>query len=161
MIKKMGVTASVMLLMAASTHADTDVNLKGTLLPPVCVVHDGNNGPMRIDFGDDMNINRLDGTNYSQAIPYKIDCDRDGQQWLLRFKFIGTGNTWDSQALATSDKDLGIRLLLDGKVVDLNIDIPVMSNSLPQLSAVPVKNAAIMPKEGAFRATANLLAEYY
>lgn len=163
MIKKMAAVASVLLLMTASVHANTnlDIDLEGTLLPPVCVVHDGNNGPMEVDFGEDMNINRLNGTNYRQEIKYDLTCGTDGQQWQLRFKFIGTGNTWDNQALVTSDKDLGIRLLLDGNVVDFNRDIPVNGNIRPLLSAVPVKNTAIMPKEGVFNATANLLAEYY
>ncbi|WDZ51803.1 fimbrial protein [Acinetobacter vivianii] len=161
MIKKMGVAASVMLLTVASAHANIKVDLKGSLLPPVCEVHDGNNGPIEVDFGDDININRIDGKNYKQDINYKLECGDDGQQWRLRFKFIGIVNSWDNLALVTSDNNLGIRLMLNDIAVDFNQEIPVDSNNLPKLEAVPVKNAATMPKEGVFNATANLLAEYY
>jgi type 1 fimbria pilin len=138
------------------------VNVQGQLLPPACRVHDGANGTIDIDFGDDININRLNGNSYRQVVNYQVSCGSDSQQWPLRLRFEGIASSWDGQALATSDANLGIRLALSGMVVDFNVNIPVSdAANLPVLTAVPVRNSAVSPREGQFTATANLLAEYY
>jgi len=143
-------------------QATTVVNVEGTLLPPACQVDNGTGGDIEVDFGDDININRLNGNSYRKAVTYRVSCGSDGQNWPLRLRFEGVANAWDSQSLATSDANLGIRLLLNGVAVNFGTDYPIPdSNSLPVLSTVPVGNSADAPQEGAFTATASLLAEYY
>lgn len=150
------------LMLNTGAQAAAVVNVQGTLLPPACQVDNGANGDIQVDFGDDININRLNGNNYRQVVTYRVSCGTDGQNWPLRLRFEGAANTWDNQSLATSDANLGIRLLLNGTTVNFGADYPVPdSNNLPVLSAAPVSNSADAPQEGAFSATASLLAEYY
>ncbi|HEY3983525.1 fimbrial protein [Cedecea sp.] len=154
--------AVALALLPVAVQSVEVVNVQGILLPPVCRVENVGGGDIHVDFGDDININRLNGSNYRKSVPYTVNCDKDGQQWPLRLRFEGSTNIWDSQALATSDPNLGIRLALSGVGVEFGIDIPVAdSNNLPVMTAVPVRNAAVEPAEGQFTATANLLAEYY
>ena len=149
-------------LLSAAAQASEVVNVQGTLLPPLCRVENVGGGDIRVDFGDDININRLNGSNYRKSVPYTVNCDSDGQQWPLRLRFVGATNAWDNQALAASDPNLGIRLALSGTGVEFGMDIPVAdSNNLPVMTAVPVRSGAADPAEGQFSATANLLAEYY
>ncbi|NJQ21814.1 fimbrial protein [Pantoea sp. LS15] len=152
-------------LLAALTgcaSAATVVSVEGNLLPPACAVHNGGGGDIDVDFGDDININRLNGTNYRQVVGYGVTCGDDGQKWPLRLRFVGTGAVWDAQALLTSEKNLGIRMTLNGAPVNFGSYIPVTdSTNLPVLVAVPVANPADSPDEGVFTAAANLQAEYY
>ncbi len=138
------------------------VSVEGNLLPPACVVHNGGGGDIDVDFGDDININRLNGTNYRQVVTYGVTCGDDGHKWPLRLRFVGTGASWDAQTLRTSEKNLGIRLTLNGAPVNFGSNIPVTdSTNLPVMVAVPVANPSESPDEGEFTAAANLLAEYY
>lgn len=119
-------------------------------------------GDIQVDFGDDININRLNGSNYRQTVDYKVICDTDGQPWPLRLRFEGSSNAWDAQSLATSDVNLGIRLALNSNPVSFGVNYPVQSSANPPtLTAVPVSNNSADPAEGRFSATARLLAEYY
>lgn len=153
--------ASVLLFYTVSPAA-TVIDVKGHLLPPACRVHDGNAGAIQVDFGDDININRLDGINYQQRAAYTVTCDKDGQQWPMQLTFAGLTAAWDSRALATTDENLAIRLTLDGQEVAVGVPFPVKDSvNLPVLMAVPIKNAATPPDEGVFSATASLLAEYH
>ncbi|MNP84764.1 hypothetical protein D3C76_1842150 [compost metagenome] len=56
--------------------------------------------------------------------------------------------------------DLAVRLLQNGKRFTLNNPIPIKLNAPPRLEAVPVKRPGATLKEGAFEATATLLAVY-
>lgn len=156
-------TIAVTMLCCADVIASSSViSVKGNLLPPVCTVDNGANSDIVVDFGDDININRLNGNSYSKAVTYRVTCGTDGQQWPLRLRFEGVSNSWDNQSLATSDPNLGIRLTLNSSVVSFGSEYPVQdSNNLPVLIAVPVSNSADSPSEGEFTATASLLAEYY
>lgn len=154
--------AASCLLIGSSAKAMTEISVKGNLLPPVCRVHDGNNGAIHVDFGDEINVNRLDGHNYRQRVQYQISCGEDGQTWPLRLRFSGVTQSWDPQALETTLANLGVRLILEGNNVDFGVDIPIAnSTNLPQLFAVPVINITDIPNEGLFSATANVQAEYY
>uniref|UniRef100_UPI0035C6FC98 fimbrial protein n=1 Tax=Serratia quinivorans TaxID=137545 RepID=UPI0035C6FC98 len=159
---RLALMAASALMLSAGVQAAAIVNVQGMLLPPACSVDNGAGGDIQVDFGDDININRLNGNSYRRAVTYRVTCGTDGQNWPLRLRFEGLSNAWDSQSLVTSDPNLGIRLLLNGNAVNFGADYPVPdSNNLPVLSAAPVSNSADTPQEGAFTATASLLAEYY
>jgi type 1 fimbria pilin len=155
-----GHAVAMAMLFGATAHATT-IDVQGTLWPPACVVDNGAGGDIRVNFGDDININRLNGNNYRQVVSYNIHCGTDGQTWPLRLRFEGTANLWDTQALETSDPNLGIRFSLSGSDVSFGTHYPIPMISRPVLTAVPVRNSAAAPAEGVFTATANLLAEYY
>ncbi|WP_413507106.1 fimbrial protein [Serratia proteamaculans] len=151
-----------LLISIAASQASVDIAVEGTLLPPVCRVDDGGNGMINVDFGDDINLNRLDGDRYRTNVSYSVTCGDDGQRWPLRLKFTSAAIGWDAKTLATDRQHLGIRLALGGTDVEFGKDIPVADPArLPLLTAVPVKDPAGIPEEGRFSATASLLAEYY
>lgn len=159
---KRTLVASCMLLLSGGVQAAAVVNVQGNLLPPACQVDNGNGGDIEVDFGDDININRLNGNSYRQTVSYRVSCGQDGQTWPLRLRFEGVANPWDNQSLATSDPNLGIRLVLNTTTVNFGVNYPVPdSGNPPVLIAAPIGNSAVSPQEGAFTATASLLAEYY
>ncbi|WP_336777669.1 fimbrial protein [Pantoea sp. USHLN256] len=155
------VAVAFSLMLTAVAHADVDLDISGNLLPPFCTVHDGSHGTISVDFGDEININRLDGTRYRKTVPYQIDCEDDGQPWQLKLKLVGV-TAWNNQTLQSDKANLGLRFELAGSTVELGREIPIASRaSLPVLTVVPVKDARNDPSEGLFNATANLQAEYY
>lgn len=135
------------------------VNFQGGLVEALpCTI--SNDQPIEVDFGDSLVIRNLDGVRYSKPIPYQIDCSGVGK---VKLSLTGVPASFDNLAIQTSLPDLGIRILIEGRV-----PFPWQSSSfgdvdlqsLPQLTAVPVANSAQPPNPGAFTARATLLAEY-
>ncbi|WP_449556082.1 fimbrial protein [Huaxiibacter chinensis] len=148
-------------LLLTTARADVNIDVTGFLLPPFCTVHDGSHGTIVVDFGDDININRIDGSRYRKTIAYQIDCESDGQLWQMKLKLVGP-SAWDNQTLRSDKSSLGLRFQLGGQPVELGRDIPISSATVkPMLTVVPVLESQGSPTEGAFRATASLQAEYY
>lgn len=154
--------ATVCFLMLTTTaQADVDLDITGQLLPPFCTVHDGSHGTISVDFGDEININRLDGIRYRKAVPYQIDCESDGQTWQMKLKLVGM-TAWDNQTLQSDKAGLALRFELDGNPVEIGRDIAIgIRITPPILTVAPVRDPSAAPDEGAFSATANLQAEYY
>lgn len=142
------------------------INLSGTLVePPPCTINDG--GPISIDFGDNVGINRVDGTNYTQKINYTITCEEDphNNPWVMGLTIVGTKTSFDGAAIqaqidGSTSTDLGIKMHLDGKYFTLNERREISQESPPVLEAVPLKNPGATLPEGPFHATATLLADY-
>ncbi|MGQ6550646.1 fimbrial protein [Serratia sp. IR-2025] len=138
-----------------------DVTITGNLVESLpCKIN--NDDPIDVVFGDDLIINKIDGTAYSVAIPYNVTCaDTTGN---VRLSFKGTAAGFDGAVVQTDKAGLGIRLLLGGNVLAINSTPGTVINpaALPTLSAVPVVNgnAGQEPTEGPFTATATLLASY-
>lgn len=135
-----------------------DVSITGTLVESLpCDI----NGNRRIDvtFGDDVIINKINGSAYSVNIPYSVVCaDTTG---TVRLSVTGMPVSFDSAAVETSTDGLGIRLMLGGNGFVINAAGTVIdTTALPVLSAVPVVDPARSPDEGRFTATATLLANY-
>lgn len=161
MIFRTVMAAAISLMMTGMAQADVDLDITGQLLPPFCTVHDGSNGTISVDFGDEININRLDGNHYRKTIAYTIDCEDDGQIWQLRLRLEGIAG-WNNQTLLSDKNNLGLRFQLAGNTVELGRNIPISSRTGPPvLTVAPVKNPDVPPDEGVFTASANLLAEYY
>ncbi|UAN45221.1 fimbrial protein (plasmid) [Serratia sp. JSRIV001] len=138
-----------------------DVSITGNLVESLpCKIN--NDDPIDVDFGDDLIINKIDGTAYSVTISYNVACaDTTGN---VRLSFQGRAAAFDATAVETSRAGLGIRLLLGGRVLAINSTAGTVINpaALPVLSAVPVVNggAGQEPTDGPFTATATLLASY-
>lgn len=161
MIQRTAMAATCFLVLTATARADVDLDITGHLLPPFCTVHDGSHGTIKVDFGDEININRIDGTRYRKTVPYQIDCEDDGQVWQLKLKLLGVTG-WNNQTLQSDKANLGLQFELGGNLIELGRDIPIASRtSPPMLIVVPVKDPRAEPDEGYFSATANLQAEYY
>lgn len=149
---------------AAAETAQTSITIKLTVLaPPACEVTSSAGGKVEVDFGNNIGINKIDGVNYRQPMNYLIKCATGSVKGLaLKLTMKGTAADFDSTkaALKTNVEGLGIRLYHDGSPFVLNEALTIDKDAPPKLEAVPVKKAGATLQEGAFEATATLLAEY-
>lgn len=148
-------------VLSSAAAAAAGLNVSGTLMPPQCSVDNGQGGNITVDFGDSINISRLNGSNYAVPVPYTVRCGDDGQPRQLRMRIEGTPSGWSSSVLQTSITALGIRIRVNGTEQALNTSYDVMLGNLPALNAVPVSRPGEEPSEGTFTASARLVAEYY
>ncbi|AVN32298.1 fimbrial protein [Serratia marcescens] len=151
----------ILLLMALGGPATAADNMRfsGVLIePPPCTINDG--GEVDVDFGNRVGVSKVDGVNYQQPVNYRISCTPGAGAWNMTLEVVGTAADYDTAAVASNMDDLAVRLLQNGKRFILNQPIPVRLNAPPTLKAVPVKRPGATLKEGAFEATATLLAVY-
>lgn len=152
---------SIFLLMALGCPAVAVDNMRfsGTLIePPPCTINDG--GEVEVSFGTRVGVSKVDGVNYLKPVGYRITCDPGAGAWNMTLEVVGTPADYDEAAIESNVDNLAIRLLQNGKLFTLNKPIPIKLNSVPTLEAVPVKRPGTTLKEGAFEATATLLAVY-
>ncbi|MDM1840423.1 fimbrial protein [Serratia marcescens] len=152
---------SVFLLIMWSGLAAAVDNMRfsGTLIePPPCSINDS--GMVDVDFGNRVGISKVDGANYLKPVNYRITCSPGVGAWNMTLTVVGTSADYDAAAVKTNIQDLSIRLLQNGQQFTLNQPIAIKLNAPPMLEAVPVKRPGATLKEGAFEATATLLAVY-
>ncbi|HBM63997.1 MAG TPA: pilus assembly protein [Pseudomonas sp.] len=135
------------------------------LAPPSCTVSD-KGGRIDVHFERNIAVNRIDGERYRQTIPYQIDCpgaNESGFTWHMRVTLKGTDAGFDPAALHTSEKNLGIKVLLGGTPLIPNKprEISIYGAALPVMEAVPVKLAGAKLPSTQFTASALLMAEIY
>ncbi|CAI8791646.1 fimbrial protein [Pseudomonas serboccidentalis] len=142
------------LLAAENTH------FQGSLIePPPCTINDGQT--IDVDFGDRLGINKIDGINYLQSVNYTVKCEEGAGAWDMSLTVSGVATSFDKAAVQTNKKQLGLRLLQDGKPFILDTPIPIDPEHLPVLEVVPVQQPdAGALTEGAFEATATLQTDY-
>ncbi|MGG7597591.1 hypothetical protein ACVWY1_000079 [Pseudomonas sp. TE6288] len=159
--------ALLLLALALSGKAADNVQFSGNLIAtPLCTLSD-KGGRIDVRFQRNIAINRIDGHEYRQPIPYQLDCPGaagSGIAWRMRLTLVGDPTAFDPAALQTSIPDLGIKVLLDGADLVVGISRPLqVSNGspLPLLEAVPVKRRDAVLQSKDFTASALLLAELY
>lgn len=147
------------LFQSAQIHAKENMKLYGTLIePPPCSI---NNGSMiDVSFDEKIGITKVDGNHYLQQINYQITCETGNRPWNMTLELIGTPTDYDNAAIKTNTDDLGIHILQNGQAFEVNKPIKIDLLNQPKLEAVPVKRPGSVLKEGAFEATATLLATY-
>ncbi|WP_413507992.1 fimbrial protein [Serratia proteamaculans] len=156
--------AGLVLLLASgaltgNAYAAENMRFYGTLVePPPCTINDGGN--VDVNFGDRVGVTKVDGVNYLQAVNYQISCEANADAWNMTLEIIGVPTDYDSAALMANVTDLGIKILQNGQPFELNKPIPIRLANKPKLEAVPVKRPGATLREGAFEATATLLAVY-
>ncbi|WP_425024884.1 fimbrial protein [Pantoea agglomerans] len=133
-----------------------DVTMHGTLKRKPC--HINNDGIIEINFGN-VGINKIDGKRYIQPIDYTLECEDPEESANLKMTLQGTQTSYNTGAINTSVNGLGIEILQTGKAVVINQPFTIDYNNPPKLEAVPVASGTALT-EGAFTATATLLAEY-
>ncbi len=150
-----------------SAKANENLQFSGNLIAtPLCTLSD-KGGRIDVRFQRNIAINRIDGHEYRQAIPYQIDCPgaaSSGIAWRMRLTLKGNPTAFDPAALQSSIPDLGIKVLLDGVELVVGISRPLQLSSgsaLPVLEAVPVKRRDAVLQSKDFTASALLLAELY
>ncbi|ATM74932.1 putative minor fimbrial subunit StfF [Serratia fonticola] len=153
--------SSVLLLMALGGPALAADNMyfSGMLIePPPCTINDG--GEVDVDFGNRVGVSKVDGVNYLQPVNYRITCSPGAGIWSMTLEVVGTPADYDEAAIKSNVDDLAIRLMQNGQRFMLNKPLAIKLNAPPTLDAVPVKRPGATLKEGAFEATATLLAVY-
>lgn len=161
MLSHLAIPGMVMVgfLASSSPVLAVDVLFSGTLQePPPCVINSGN--LIDVDFGNKVGVSQVNGVNYKQGVAYTITCAPGSPAWSLGLSFNGTETAFDSAAVQTDKNGLGIRLLHNGMPFTMNTRLPINAASPPILEAVPVKDPAVTLTDGAFEATATLLADY-
>lgn len=151
---------TLLLCVARYAAANSDLNFHGFLVnPPICVI--SNNETIEIPFSS-MQIDDVNGSNYSQVIPYTVDCDSElhDAYMTMTLTLIGTPSDFDDAAISTDAGGLAIKVLHDDKPFTLGSTIIVDRLALPILKAVPIKKEGITLAEGDFEAWATLQVEY-
>lgn len=131
------------------------VNFHGTLKRKPC--HISIISP--IHFGN-VGVHKVDGTRYTQPVPYTLTCDAPDPSAILKMTLRGAVTGYDKAAITTSFRGLGIRILLNGQPMEINNGLAITYTNLPSLQAVLVQQPGEPLLAGVFRATATLLAEY-
>lgn len=151
------------LAFAAGTNS-SPLTLKGILVvPPQCTLNNG----QKIDVAfPEMGISDVDGVNNIQNVNYNLVCQSTGaDNWVLGLTLVGEATSFDTSAVqaqveGSASTDLGIKIKLGNKDLTLNKRIEISTSSYPAMTAVPVKNPDSTLPEGAFTATATLVADF-
>lgn len=81
------------------------VNVSATIRVVTCDIasEDGNSNQISIDFND-MLIRKINETNYTKTIPYKVNCSgiEGSTDPALKISFIGSGADFNQDLLKTS-----------------------------------------------------------
>lgn len=142
---------------SADQQGDTlKVKIHGVLKRIPCVIN--NNKVITIDFGN-VGVNKIDGENYKQKINYTLECEDRDETASLMMTLLGAQTSYNPGAINTNVTGLGIEIKQNGTPVTINKSFIIDFDNPPVLEAVPVSSGATL-NEGAFNATATLLAEY-
>ncbi|HEM8838473.1 TPA: fimbrial protein [Klebsiella aerogenes] len=133
------------------------VNFHGTLKRKPC--HIANDTDISVHFGN-VGIKKVDGQRYMQEVPYTIQCEETDPSWTLMLSVKGTQAGFENSALRTNANGLGIRILADGRPMEINKAMAISYTNPPKLQAVPVQQSGVTLPEQEFSATATLMAEY-
>lgn len=126
-----------------------------TLMRPACIINDGQ--VINVKFDDNLLTTRIDGNSNKVLIDYRAtNCPTR----TLKLMIAGTPTTFDGDLLATSNADLGIKILNNASAQPLNSWKNFSGGVAPKLEAVLVKNEDKVLKSGPFTAVATLMIDY-
>lgn len=134
-----------------------NVTIKGILLEaPPCVIN--GNQPIDVNFGDNLNISKIDGTHFMQQVEYSVTCSGNSSNEMT-LSIEGNATDFDAAALQTNMGDLGVELQHDGSKVNIGEAINFTYPTLPVLQAVPVKRTGATLAPGEFSAGATMVVD--
>lgn len=147
----------------AADTAEAKIDIKLTVLAPVCKVTAVDGGEMNVDFGDNIQINNVYDRKYARVLPINIDCggaDLTGK--TLKIALMGTPAAFapNKDVLQTSMPNLGILVYEDFNRFIINQPQTLAGTGQREISALPVKNPAGDLQPGPFTATATLMVNY-
>ncbi|HGM6909401.1 TPA: fimbrial protein [Serratia marcescens] len=150
--------AAVMGCITLPVTAATTVTVSVTVLAPLpCVINGGK--PIEVDFGSEVLTTRIDGSNYLTPINYSLSCTGPARN-SMKLQIAGNGAGFNGQLLQTSVNGLGIALLRGDARIPLNSWQNFTYPNVPELKAVPIKQAGVQLPTGEFTASATLRADY-
>lgn len=162
-IAKTGYLVSNVLMLALGfvfiAQAGTDMTFHGTLIEPSgCTIN--NDEPIEVEFGNDLSIPNVDGVNYKQNINYNLECVDASSAVALKVLIVGTGASFDSSVLQTTQENLGVKILSNDQPYGINTWLNFSSDSQPILTAVPIKSIDGSLSAGEFTAGATMTVDY-
>nr|WP_024967127.1 fimbrial protein [Pantoea sp. IMH] len=162
-LRGINIPGALLLLLIVNFGASADqtgdtlnVKIHGTLRRMPCVIN--NDKAIVIDFGN-VGVNKVNGDNYKQSIDYLLECKDPDATANLNMTLRGVQSSYNTGAINTNVPGLGIEILQNGSPVTINKAFVIDYNNPPRLEAVPVSSGVPLT-EGAFNATATLMAEY-
>lgn len=134
------------------------VELKGRLVSPLaCTVNQG--ADSSVSFGNAVITKRIDGVNYKQKANYTIECKGNVNN-LIKMQLAGSGTDFDSKAVSTTNKDVGVALYNGKSRIGVNDWISITYPGIPEINLVPVKRPDTTLKGGSFSGYVRLNLEY-
>ncbi|MGU9868590.1 fimbrial protein [Kluyvera ascorbata] len=133
------------------------VNIKVKILQATCIVN--NNEEIEVNFGSDLISKNIDGNNYLKNISYTFSCSGSGST-DLKLRLTGNAASFNSYYLQTTMDDLGVAFFADNSPLKNGEWLNFKNNTLPILSAAPVKSDNAELVGGKFSASAVLQVEY-
>lgn len=147
-----------MMVLSAASRAVTNINVSGTIMaPPPCVIN--GDKTIVVNFGNNVVISRVDGSNYLTTIDYTLECKGNTKN-AMKMMIEGTGATFDSGVLQTNRTDLGIALKQNGQPLKVYQWVNFTYPAKPVLQAVPVQRSGATLPTGIFYAGATLKVDY-
>lgn len=143
----------------SNASGSVNVNIKGVIMkPPPCTIN--NNQTIDVDFGNAVDISKVDGKNYLKTIPYTLQCSGETSKGM-KLSIEGTAAGFDDgAALEAGHGGLGIELQHDGAKLALNKAVNFTWPDLPALQAVPVKKPGSTLDTGSFSVGATMVVEW-
>nr|WP_237141150.1 fimbrial protein [Serratia inhibens] len=138
-------------------QANIPVTVSVTVLSPPCIINGGR--IIEVDFGNEIIITRIDGSNYTQTVGYSLECKGNSSN-AMKLQVQGNAAVFEQGALQTSVADLGIVLKANGAVLAVNDWVDFTYPNVPQLQAVLIKRAGATLNGGEFAASATLKVDY-
>lgn len=134
------------------------IYLKGKLVSPLaCTVNSGKDSS--VSFGDEVITTRIDGVNYKQKASYSIECKGNVNN-LIKIQFAGLGTDFDSKAVLTDNKDVGVVIYNGTTKIGVNDWISITYPGIPEINLAPVKRPNFDLKGGTFSGYVRLNVEY-
>lgn len=144
--------------LSSQTGDTKSFDFRGTFfIQTPCEVN--NDKVIDIAFGN-VGINKVNGSNYSQSIPYTVTCNGISDGDSLHLTVVANQASYDQSTIVTSADGLGIQLLQNGQPMKINEPLDVSLDAMPELTAVPVKDPTKVLAEQTFNAAATLKADY-
>lgn len=148
------------LMMSGTALADADITFKGTLIEqPPCEISSTTGSAIEVDFGREMVTRRVDGVNYREQIPVRLDCSAAVDQ-KLQLTLTGDAG-YEAGLIATSKAtELGIRLYNGTTAITPGTPLNFTPETIPVLYAVPEAKDNTTLTGGDFTGRANLIVDY-
>lgn len=128
------------------------INVSGIIVSSQCTL----NGEQEssVNFGDII-IQLIDGIRFSKSVPFTVSCPDafNGEQEVY---IAATAAAFDTNVIYTTNSNVGIKLILNGKNIEINKAHNIDWRISNTLIAVPIKNN-VNVTAGNFTATATMV----
>lgn len=128
------------------------INVSGIIVSSQCTLNGDRES--RVNFGDII-IQLIDGIRFSKSMPFTVTCPGafNGEQEVF---ISATAAAFDNNVISTTNANVGIKLILNGKDIEINKAHNIDWRVSNTLIAVPVKNK-VKVTAGEFTATATMV----